>query len=88
MFGLRNDYNTLSVSSPSAWSIFILLASILWGTTGAAATLVPEVSPLAIGAFSMGVGGMIQTLLAHTALKKDASLLKQHRKEVVIGALA
>ena len=69
-------------------SIFILLASILWGTTGAAATLVPEVSPLAIGAFSMGVGGMIQALLANTALKKDASLLKQHRKEVVIGALA
>lgn len=69
-------------------SLFILLASILWGTTGAAATLIPEVSPLAVGAFSMGIGGVIQALLASSALKKDALLLKQHRKEVVIGALA
>lgn len=69
-------------------SLFILLASILWGTTGAAATLVPEVSPLAVGAFSMGIGGLIQAFLASTALKRDASLLKHHRKEVLIGALA
>ncbi|MEZ9059095.1 DMT family transporter [Vibrio pelagius] len=69
-------------------SLFILLASILWGTTGAAATLVPEVSPLAVGAFSMGIGGLIQVFIASTALKRDASLLKHHRKEVLIGALA
>lgn len=69
-------------------SLFVLLASVLWGTTGAAATLVPEVSPLAVGAFSMGIGGLIQAFLASTALKRDASLLKHHRKEVLIGALA
>jgi len=64
------------------------LASVLWGTTGAAATLVPEVSPLAVGAFSMGIGGLIQAFLANTALKRNASRLKHHRKEVLIGALA
>ncbi|UTT87257.1 EamA family transporter (plasmid) [Vibrio pelagius] len=69
-------------------SLFILLASVLWGTTGAAATLVPEVSPLAVGAFSMGIGGLIQAFLANTALKRNASRLKHHRKEVLIGALA
>ena len=69
-------------------SMFILLASILWGTTGAAATLVPELSPLAVGAFSMGVGGVIQALLANKALKNNASLLHHHRSVIMIGALA
>lgn len=42
----------------AAWAI--VAACVLWGTTGTAASLVPdEVSPLAIGAATMGVGGVL-----------------------------
>lgn len=47
------------VGAPSgAWAL--VLASLLWGTTGTAASFLPEdVSPLAIGASTMGVGGLL-----------------------------
>jgi DME family drug/metabolite transporter len=42
----------------AAWAI--VAACVLWGTTGTAASLVPDpVSPLAIGAATMGIGGML-----------------------------
>jgi drug/metabolite transporter, DME family len=42
----------------AAWAI--VAACVLWGTTGTAASLMPdEVSPLAIGAATMGVGGLL-----------------------------
>jgi DME family drug/metabolite transporter len=37
--------------------VLILVASLLWGTTGTVASFAPDVSPLAIGAFAMGFGG-------------------------------
>jgi DME family drug/metabolite transporter len=44
--------------SAAVWAI--IAASLLWGTTGAAASFVPEsVSPLAIGAATMGIGGLL-----------------------------
>lgn len=36
----------------------MLAASVLWGTTGTAATFAPAVGPLAIGAAAMGLGGL------------------------------
>lgn len=40
--------------------IALVIASILWGTTGTAASFLPEsVSPLAIGASTMGIGGLL-----------------------------
>ena len=51
----------------------ILFASILWGTTGTAASFAPAVSPLAIGAFAMGVGGLLQAFLARKAILKNIS---------------
>ncbi|GMA27896.1 DMT family transporter [Arenivirga flava] len=45
--------------------IGILLAAVLWGTTGTAATLLPDaVSPLATGAATMAVGGLLLALTA------------------------
>ena len=35
----------------------VILASLLWGTTGTAATFAPALSPLFIGSFAMGMGG-------------------------------
>src|SRR5699024_2759328 len=37
----------------------ITITSVLWGTTGTAATLIPDASPLAIGAAALGVGGLL-----------------------------
>lgn len=41
-------------------ALALVLASILWGTTGTAASLLPaDVSPLAVGSATMGVGGVL-----------------------------
>ena len=42
----------------------MLAASVLFGTTGTAATFAPEVSPLAMGAVAMGLGGLLQSAVA------------------------
>jgi len=40
--------------------VAVLLASLLWGTTGTTATFLPhDVSPLAVGASTMGIGGLL-----------------------------
>lgn len=50
--------------------IGILLAAVLWGTTGTAATLLPDaVSPLATGAATMTVGGLLLALTAPRAAR-------------------
>ncbi|MDQ4138660.1 MAG: EamA family transporter [Actinomycetota bacterium] len=42
----------------AVWAI--VAACVLWGTTGTAASIVPQtVSPLAIGAATMGIGGLL-----------------------------
>ncbi len=44
------------------WSgvVALVLASLLWGTTGTTASFLPnDVSPLAIGASTMGIGGVL-----------------------------
>ena len=66
----------------------VLIASFLWGTTGTAATFAPEVGPLAIGAVAMGLGGLLQALLALRALKRDGTLLRQYWPVVLFGAVS
>lgn len=66
----------------------ILFASLLWGTTGTAASFVPAVSPLAIGAFSMGVGGLLLAVLAAKNLARERRIIIQHKKILWFGALA
>ncbi len=54
--------------------IGIVLAVLLWGTTGTAATLLPDgIGPVATGASTMAVGGL---LLALTAPRKTAAVLR------------
>ncbi|TFH89546.1 DMT family transporter [Vibrio ouci] len=66
----------------------ILCASTLWGTTGTVASLAPDISSLAIGAFSMGVGGILQAILAHKQLQKDLSKILRRKKVLLISAIA
>jgi DME family drug/metabolite transporter len=68
-----------------AWAL--ILASLLWGTTGTAASFLPAaVSPLAIGASTMTVGGALLFLtsarLSIAAIRDAAS-----RRWLLIGAL-
>ena len=66
----------------------ILFSSLLWGTTGTAASLIPNVSPLAIGGFSMGFGGLLLALLARKTIINDKMILNENKRLVCIGALA
>lgn len=72
-----------------SWSgvIALVLASLLWGTTGTTASFLPDdVSPLAVGASTMGIGGLL--LFAVTARSSLAVLRDgQARRWVLIGAV-
>lgn len=67
-------------------ALCVLAASVLWGTTGTAATFAPEVGPLAIGAVAMGLGGLLQALLAAPQLARHARRLRDRRGTVLLGA--
>ncbi|MEO7125048.1 MAG: EamA family transporter [Nakamurella sp.] len=66
----------------------ITLASLLWATTGTAATFAPSVGPLAIGAAALGIGGLLQAVVAPLALKRAAPLLRANLGTVMAGAVA
>ena len=71
--------------SSGAWAL--ILASLLWGTTGTAASFLPaNVSPLAIGASTMTLGGV---LLFATSARSSWAVLRDatSRRWVAIGAL-
>ncbi|MEZ9544019.1 DMT family transporter [Vibrio sp. 10N.222.52.C3] len=69
-------------------TLAILFASILWGTTGTVASFAPDLSPLAIGAFSMGVGGLMQAGLAYRKILFAFDKLLQNKKLLAVSALA
>lgn len=66
----------------------ILFASVVWGTTGTAATFAPDVSAAAIGAAAMGVGGIAQALVALRGIRRARAMLWDQRRILVLGALA
>ncbi|MGF1763262.1 DMT family transporter [Aliivibrio kagoshimensis] len=68
--------------------ISILLAATLWGTTGTVASFSPNISSLAIGAFSMGVGGIFQACLSFKSVRKDFGKIMSHKKELIVSVIA
>jgi DME family drug/metabolite transporter len=67
--------------------VALVLACLLWGTTGTTATFLPDdVSPLAVGAATMGIGGV---LLLVTAPRLSGGVLRDPvgRRWVAIGAI-
>lgn len=76
-----------SHARPGLGIAFVLLASLLWGTTGTAATFAPEVSPLAIGAVALGVGGLLQAVVAGRGLLRAGPLLRPRWRIVLFGGL-
>ncbi|MGP9621789.1 MULTISPECIES: DMT family transporter [unclassified Corynebacterium] len=66
----------------------VTVTAVLWGTTGTAATFAGDVGPLAIGAVSLGVGGLLQALIAVPELRRQRALLRTHRRTVLLGGVA
>ncbi|PZE37877.1 MULTISPECIES: DMT family transporter [unclassified Curtobacterium] len=66
----------------------ITVTSLLWGTTGTAATFAPDVGPLAIGAAALGVGGLLQAVVGARVLHGARTQLRHRRGLVIVGALA
>lgn len=66
----------------------IIAASVIWGTTGTAASFAPDISALAIGAFAMGVGGVLLVVNALGELTRDRALLLAQCRNVLIGGLS
>jgi drug/metabolite transporter, DME family len=67
--------------------VALVIACLLWGTTGTTATFLPDAaSPLAIGAATMGIGGL---LLFLTAPRMSTVVLRDPlgRKWAAIGAI-
>lgn len=66
----------------------VTVTAVLWGTTGTAASLAENVGPLAIGAVSLGVGGLLQALSAAPDLWRTRALLREQRGMVLLGGIA
>ena len=73
---------------PVSGIIAVLIAAILWGTTGTAATFATGVSPLAIGSVAMGSGGLLQALLALPTILAGRKEMAANRNFLLAGALA
>ncbi|HGF7417128.1 TPA: DMT family transporter, partial [Vibrio cholerae] len=76
------------VTSYQFGMLSILFAATLWGTTGTIASLAPNISSLAIGAFSMGVGGIFQVFLSYKSIKKDFLKVITHKKMLILSIVA
>jgi len=63
----------------------VLFASIVWGTTGTAATFAPDVGSAAIGSAAMGIGGLLQALRAGGSIARSFRLLMRFRALLLIG---
>lgn len=83
-----SNVSVIKTDSAGLGIVCVLIASFLWGTTGTAATFAPEVGPMAIGAVAMGVGGLLQALLALRALKRDYRKLQQQWLLVLFGTVS
>ena len=66
----------------------IVVACILWATTGTAASFAPSINPLAIGAFSMGIGGLLLLTYAHKVVFKERHKLAKQSALLIAGGIS
>lgn len=66
----------------------VATTGVLWGTTGTAATFAPDAGPLAIGSAALGVGGILQALIALPALRAAGRTLRARLGLVLLGAVS
>ncbi|WP_297005408.1 DMT family transporter [uncultured Corynebacterium sp.] len=80
--------NARSTPSTLPALLAVMTTAVLWGTTGTAATFSDGVGPLATGAAALGVGGILQALIALPDLRRHRRTLLERRGLVAVGALA
>jgi DME family drug/metabolite transporter len=68
--------------------VCVLAAALLWGTTGTAAALAPDVGSLAVGAAAMGVGGLLQAAAAHRVVRAHRAGLAAQWRALAGSAVA
>ncbi|MBT0726576.1 DMT family transporter [Rosenbergiella australiborealis] len=72
---------------PATWgNACVVIAALLWGTTGTAAHLAPQLSPITIACVAMGGGGILQALIAYSAIIRAREPLRQHYPLLLCGA--
>jgi DME family drug/metabolite transporter len=69
-------------------SACVLVAALLWGTTGTAAALAPGVGSLAVGAAAMGVGGLLQAAAALRVIRAHRARLAAQWPTLAVSAVA
>jgi DME family drug/metabolite transporter len=67
-------------------SACVLAAAVLWGTTGTAAALAPDVGSLAVGAAAMGIGGLLQATAALRVVRTHRGGLAAQWRTVAVAA--
>ncbi|MDG3084877.1 EamA family transporter [Vibrio hannami] len=73
---------------PTLGVMAVVAASFLWGTTGTAASFTLDVSPLATGAFAMGVAGILLVLRSFRTLREDLPRLRDNLPLLCVGGLS
>ena len=79
---------TASEPGSASGSVCVLAAAVLWGTTGTAAALAPEVGSLAVGAAAMGIGGLLQAAAALRAVRAHRAGLVAQWRTLAVAAVA
>ncbi|MDQ4501055.1 EamA family transporter [Sinomonas sp. ASV322] len=74
--------------SPRSGVAYVIAAAVLWGTTGTASALAPGVSPLAVGAASMGFGGLFLAVASARQISRNRALVAGSWPLVLIGGAA
>ncbi|GAA4899486.1 DME family drug/metabolite transporter [Stackebrandtia albiflava] len=81
----RSHHSTRRTGSGAA---LVLAAGLLWGTTGTSATFAPPgTSPLAIGAATMGLGGLLLFLTCARPSLRVLTASRRHLRLAVAGAV-
>lgn len=77
------------MKSEAGWgTAAVLLAALLWGTTGTAAAFAPSVSGLAVGAAAMGIGGLLQAAAAAPQVHRHRGAMRRQWRTVAVSAVA
>lgn len=67
--------------------VAIIIASLLWGTTGTASALAPTVSAITVGAGAMGIGGLLQIVVNGRTLVRERAILLARWGLAVFGGV-
>lgn len=66
----------------------VLMAAFLWGTAGTAASFAIGLNPVVLATISVGIGGLIHTLLSFKSIIKYHKKLFNYKTQLLLGVIA